>query len=787
MFRNLLDLLKRKPRLDAGDPEQRIQALTALPAGAQDEFARLYREDADENVRAAALDRLTSTELLAGLLDLPARAEQAAARLLALIDDDTPEAVRSDPRLLRAALHGAEQAEDAVRAAARIADLPTRAMAVARHPKATMRLAVVDATWAPAALAEFEKAARDRDKNMVRAAKDRLAQFRTASTKREAEDAETDKLLAAAAKLRDEDPHYDARRDALERDWRAHIEAVAATDATLAPFGVVARDIEALRRRFPARRQPPKPVERDTEADFAPLLAEAQGLCEAVAKLIADPPAQTEAALAALKAAGEALAGKWSETADRKPPDEDMSADFRAAMATLAEHADCAANAASVADAAAELLAQGVPGDDMPADAQRRAIERQSKAVRRLRERYRWPESLPRPAAMERLAEREQDLAAAATGCEARIESLAEQVAAALAAVRESVDEGAAHEAVERDRRLRDLVKDLPKAALQPLSADLAELGARVRELRDWRAYAETPRRQALCDEIEKLAETPLEVHEQAEAVKALRAEWNGLGVPDTRKDRELKRQFDRAAERAFEPCRSYFKEQAKQRTYNLEQRQAIVAALEDFLEHNDWQHADWRGVDKVLRQARSEWRQFHPVDRRAGRETTVRFEDLAERIHGLLKEEWDRNLAHKTQIVEEAGGVRESGAPATDKAESIKALQRRWKAVGPVPRRADQRLWKQFRAECDAVFDARNEVRDRHQQRRRTVDDAQALIAELERRVDIDPGLDRYTIADYQRRFDELGELPKDIQRQTDEALREADRVAVQRQSGSG
>lgn len=777
MFRNLF---KRKPRLGAADPEQRIAALGMLPANAQEDFARLYREDADEGVRAAALERLTNTELLAALLEEPDRAEQAASRMLSLVDDKTPDSVRSHPRLLRAVLHRADQAEDAVAAAERIADLAARADAVARHPQSAMRLAVLEATWDPAALGEFEKAARD--KGLRQAAKERLGQFRKARAVRESEDASTEKLLGAVAKLRDDDPHYDARRDLLERDWATHIDAVASTDSTLSSFGVVARDVEALRRRFPPRRQPPKPVERDTGADFAPLLAEAEALRDSVAKLIADDLA--EAGMSELKSASEALAGKWNATADSKPPDEAMSAGFRAAMATLAEHTQCAETALSLANAATELLDQPVPGNDMPPDVQRRSIERQTKAIAQLLGRYRWPESLPRPKAMLSLSEREQALAAAATACAQRIESLAEEVAAALAAVRESVERGAAHEAVERDRRLRDLVKDLPKTAVQPVASDLADVGARVRELRDWRAYAETPRRQALCEEMEKLAETPLEVHEQAEAVKGLRSDWNALGTPDTRRDRELKRQFDRAAERAFEPCRSYFKEQAKQRAFNLEQRGTIVAALEDFLEHNDWQHADWRGVDKVLRQARAEWRQFHPVDRKAGRELATRFDGLAEQIHGLLKEEWDRNLAQKSQIVEEAASVRGSSAPATDKAESMKALQRRWKSVGPVPRRADQRLWKHFRAECDAVFGARDEVHERRHQRRRTVEDAQALIAELERRVDIDPGLDRYTIADYQRRLDDLGELPKDIQRQAEEALREADRVAVQRQS---
>ena len=172
--------------------------------------------------------------------------------------------------------------------------------------------------------------------------------------------------------------------------------------------------------------------------------------------------------------------------------------------------------------------------------------------------------------------------------------ALAEDITALVAQVRDSVASGAAHEASEGDRRLRDLVRLLPRDKARRFQSELAEIGASVRELRDWRTFAETPKRKALCEQIEALAAEPLEVHEQIEAVKSLRGQWNALSPADSHGDRELRKRFDRAAERAFEPCRAHFKAQAEQRTFNLEQRRAIVAALEGYLEDNDWEQADW-------------------------------------------------------------------------------------------------------------------------------------------------------------------------------------------------
>ena len=185
-----------------------------------------------------------------------------------------------------------------------------------------------------------------------------------------------------------------------------------------------------------------------------------------------------------------------------------------------------------------------------------------------------------------------------------------------------------------------------------------------------------------------------------------------------------------------------------------------------------------------MLRQARAEWRQYHPMDRKAGRALAERFEKLAGELHGKLKDAWGRNLERKEKIVAEATEVRESTQTATAKADAMKDLQRQWKAVGPVPRRQDQRLWKLFRAECDAVFEARDTAHDRHVDRRRAIEDAEALLAELERRVDIDPGLDRDTVADYESRLPAFDTLPNELRRRAQAVLQHADRAAVDRQA---
>lgn len=784
MFGKIRKLLDRGPRLTAATPEERIAAIDKLAADDQEALGQLFLNDADRAVRLAALARLTALEPLGAGLEDAALGSAVAERLVAVLDGDAPTKLREHPLVCRATLASAAEPDQAVAAAGFVSPVAERATALAENPRPEVRLTVAQTAWQPEYLAALERAMRGHDKSVHRLAKERLASLKTASQAREQEDAHTAQLIAAAAGLDDDDPHYDARRDAIERDWERHLEQLAATDAALAPFGVAARDLTVTRQRLAGRRRPPKPVPATAGEDFEPMVAAAEVHCESARANCAGedgaPP------LAELRQAAEALQTRWSAAADAQPPAEEASQRFRSLMATAAKQMRLAERAAALAEPTAALLGTDVPAlEDGAADAVANAhkvICRLAKNADKLLQRYDWPEEQPPPAALAALRLRRGELDAAAAECAKRFAASAEQVAADVAALRSSIDAGAVHDAVALERKLRDRVKALPPATARPFNAELAEVAARVRELRDWRDFAELPRREALCEQMETLAEAPLAVPEQAEAVKGLRQQWNDLGVADTRKVWQLKKRFDKAAEVAFQPCRDHFKEQAAQRTFNLEQRQAIVSALESYLADNDWQNADWHGVEQVLRQARAEWRQYHPVDHKAGRALSNRFEAVASEIHGLIKAERERNIEHKEALVAEAVAVRESGRTATDKANAMKALQQRWKSVGPTPHKVGQRLWKQFRAECDVVFEARNTVREQRNDRQRGIEEAETLLDELERRADIDPNLDRAAVENCRQRLDEFERLPHELKRRAASVLEYAERALLAR-----
>ena len=267
-----------------------------------------------------------------------------------------------------------------------------------------------------------------------------------------------------------------------------------------------------------------------------------------------------------------------------------------------------------------------------------------------------------------------------------------------------------------RAAALRRTIED-KLAAAPPLPANLAGqiqlLDKQLAELKDWKNFSVTPKRAELIEEMESLIGAPLEPTALADRIKRLKDEWRALskGVDkDAGENAEADSQrFQAAAQKAYQPCSEYFAAQALIREENLRHRDALLASLTAFEAGHQWEQPDWQAVIKTLRETKQEWRRCSPVDREAGKPQQERFAAVTASLQARLDAEYARNLQEKESLIERARTLLASddGRKAID---GIKALQQKWRTVGPLPREADQRLWAEFRQHCDGVFQKREQ-----------------------------------------------------------------------------
>ncbi len=760
-------LFKRKPQTTDANPAHRREALLALDDSEQAVLEEAARTDADTGVRTAAIARLQSVAALGSLLDDAEVASAAATRLAELGGDHAfathPLVVVArfvltpSPDLLSMIDDGALGA-----AIAGLRDVQTR-VAMVREVRGESRLALL------------EHALRSGDKTVHRVVRDRLNALKRLKHERDELVARAEALIDSANRLSVGDVQFDAKREALRIEWDALKASLEENEEHLESLGGAAETPADMQARF----QLPESSSPTTGSDsFNGLLTEADALQQAIADGVE--------AIGELEERWHSIGNRWGALAENSiPPGETAStfAQYREGIADLLAALDravsCKTEIEEIVNAHAGL--ETPPDDEYEVRWRLQSqARRHARAAESLRGKIAWPERSSPPEWVERLGIAQDAFEAVDQNSRDAYAAVQEEIDRSISAVEVAVEAGEVNDALRLQSEANRWIRCLPKSAQQRPSAKLASGSRQLRELADWQAFALRGKREALCEEMESLADHPLNPNTQMERIKTLRGRVKALGHIQSARDRALMERFDAAADRAFAPCRLHFEQLAEERKFNLEQRRTICAQLEAFVEENDWEDADYRGVEQILQRARNEWRTYRPVDRSPGRRVESRFKAVSEKISGHLREEWERNEATKTAIVEEARSAVEENSPIHDQIQLMKRLQADWKRVGPTRRRVDQALWKEFRGICDQVFETRDASRDERRSRlAQAVDQANALTEDLAQAVaEADSTEDARRLLNACRaRIEALEGLPREVERRAYRMLSDHER----------
>lgn len=141
----------------------------------------------------------------------------------------------------------------------------------------------------------------------------------------------------------------------------------------------------------------------------------------------------------------------------------------------------------------------------------------------------------------------------------------------------------------------------------------------------------------------------------------------------------------------------------------NVPKQEELIRTVESLLENDDTS-----GLGGKLKELQEAWKNVGPAPREKGQELWERFKAGCDALYDRVKKQRRElnaqqkdNLAAKTALCERAEELSQS----TDwgpTAEELKKLQTEWKAIGPVPRKQADALWKRFRAACDVFFERR-------------------------------------------------------------------------------
>lgn len=285
------------------------------------------------------------------------------------------------------------------------------------------------------------------------------------------------------------------------------------------------------------------------------------------------------------------------------------------------------------------------------------------------------------------------------------------------------------------------------------------------KELRDLDLKRNLETKTELCEEADKLVEETSVVN-AFHKLQKLHELWRETGPVANEYKEAIWERFKEASSQINKRHQEYFEGLKDEQKHNLELKSELCKKAESLAEATYSSRKEWNKASDQLIEIQTIWKTIGFAPKKDNTKIYERFRNACDKFFEKkrqfylgMKTEMDHNLDIKTALCVEAESMMDS-EEWNKTSDALIALQKKWREVGPVPRRHSDAIWKRFRAACDHFF-------NRKSAHFSTVDTEyadnlakkQALLAEMNE-CDIEAGgFER--IKEFQRRWNEIGFVP--------------------------
>ena len=266
-------------------------------------------------------------------------------------------------------------------------------------------------------------------------------------------------------------------------------------------------------------------------------------------------------------------------------------------------------------------------------------------------------------------------------------------------------------------------------AANDPIEEQFKELLAQYKAKRAEIAAAQAKeqadnlaRKQAILDEMRQLAEGADAdgVMANLQRMRELQATWKTIGAVPAPQTQEIRKAYQQYQEQFYDLVKINIELRDLDFKKNLELKTLLCEAAER-LQNND----NIVEASRALQQLHDEWAEIGPVARELREDLWNRFKTASTIINKKHQAYFDElhakeqaNLDAKRAIIEQLKALNEpivNGEPWNAKkwdeaTQKVHELQSNWRKIGFAPKKYNQSIYDEYRAECDRFFHAKTE-----------------------------------------------------------------------------
>ncbi len=303
------------------------------------------------------------------------------------------------------------------------------------------------------------------------------------------------------------------------------------------------------------------------------------------------------------------------------------------------------------------------------------------------------------------------------------------------------------------------------------------------KELRDLDLKKNFEAKIEICEKAEELLVEP-SVIKAFNTLQKLHEEWRETGpVPSDKKD-DIWERFKAATSKINLKHQDYFEKRKLDQKKNYDAKIALCEKAEEIAEATPDNHRDWDEKSRELVELQKVWKTIGFAPKRDNNKVYERFRSACDKFFVNKREFYSRNkdiqqvnLQMKIDLCLEAETLKDSSDWKKATQQFID-IQKRWKEIGPIPRKSSDAVWKRFRAACDYFFEKKSlHFSDIDGEQVENLKLKEQLIEEVENfQAGGDPSASLKILRDFQRRWTEIGHVPirnkEVIQRRFREAI---------------
>ena len=236
------------------------------------------------------------------------------------------------------------------------------------------------------------------------------------------------------------------------------------------------------------------------------------------------------------------------------------------------------------------------------------------------------------------------------------------------------------------------------------------------KELKDHDYRRNKQLKEDLIFKLKQLRVAALEQRDLESQLHALQDEWEEIG-PVQNEDWELmKTAYWEAVRSIYDKINEHYEAQRQVLKANIDAKKKLVADLaarmEDSANWNTFKH--WEAQTAFVLELQAQWKTIGSGSRKDNEAVYQSFRALCDAFFAAKKnfsKEIDaasQEIVTKKKALIEKAQAFGSSTDWKNTADQLKKLQRQWQEIGSAGQRYENKLWKEFRAACNAFFDAR-------------------------------------------------------------------------------